>query len=194
MQAIRSRLSSRYRGLPTLLGGPLLPPPPLVPPDRPPACAGCSTLTAPLQTLSALQEAFGWASRELQAPLQPNLRMPVASNTKAMVAAAMYQLAQQGQLNVSASAADFLDPKDFPDLKGGCLGGPGRGLEDYKYGSTSTHKPLRCRDHRVPRGSLAPPRRHATARHADRPPLLLRSLWCREVVPPAGLSPKRRPL
>ena len=81
----------------------------------------CSTLNSTLWTHFALQEAFGWASRELQAPLLPNLRMPVGSNTKAMVAAAMYQLQQSGLLNVSASASDFLDPKDFPDLKGGCL-------------------------------------------------------------------------
>jgi CubicO group peptidase (beta-lactamase class C family) len=56
--------------------------------------------------------------------------MPVASNTKAMVAAAMYRLQQQGLLNVSASAADFLDPKDFPERKGGCLGVCARGVRE----------------------------------------------------------------
>ena len=90
----------------------------------------CSTLNSTLWTHFALQEAFGWASRELQAPLLPNLRMPVGSNTKAMVAAAMYQLQQQGLLNVSASAADFLDPKDFPERKGGCLGVCARGVRE----------------------------------------------------------------
>lgn len=50
-----------------------------------------------------MQGAYGWASREMGAPMRPELSLPVGSNTKLMTAVAVMQLqARRGEVGTDA--------------------------------------------------------------------------------------------
>lgn len=63
--------------------------------------------------------AFGWADADLKTPLQPGVRMRVASMTKPVVQAAVKTLITAGKLKAEDSVFAILDLARHPEAKGG---------------------------------------------------------------------------
>ena len=61
-------------------------------------------------------EINGYANYRWNAPHTSNSRFPVGSNTKLFTAVAVYQLYEEGLLNVSDSVTDYLDESDFKSM------------------------------------------------------------------------------
>ena len=65
---------------------------------------------------TSITEAFGYSNIPLQQPMSKDSHFPIASNSKLYTTVAIYQLHEQGLLDVDADIATMLDPLDYANF------------------------------------------------------------------------------
>ena len=75
-----------------------------------------TTVDNGITSCSTLSKSFGYSNIPYRVPITENSHFPIASNSKLFTAVAIYQLHEDGKLDVDADIATMSDASDFANF------------------------------------------------------------------------------